>query len=340
MFFFRTKKKQAVTAQINDEQITVEPGETLLQAALRQDVDYPHSCRIGACGVCKSHLVEGQVKNLTDITYTLSGAEISKGYILACQCMPKSDVWVEVDQTAENSVSGRVIGQTRLTSDITELRVQLDEQLAYKAGQFGDISLDGLPDVQRSYSFATPSRPDGVVSFFVRKVPGGLFSSYVNDTDVMGQAMTVNGPKGEFWLHPVEAPLLFVAGGSGLAPILALLQEACDAGAKRPATLLFGARQHADLYAQDEIEKIADQWGTSFHFVPVLSEEESPSWRGRRGMVSSLIPEIAEPGMQAYLCGPPPMVDTAKQLLIQRGVLRDHIYADRFTTMNDSVTES
>jgi 3-phenylpropionate/trans-cinnamate dioxygenase ferredoxin reductase subunit len=257
MFFFRTKKQQAVTAQINDEQITVEPGETLLQAALRQNVEYPHSCRIGACGVCKCRLVEGQVKNLTDITYTLSGAEISKGYILACQCLPKSDVWVEVDQTAESSVSGRVIKQTRLTNDITELQVQLDENLAYKAGQFCDISLDGLPDVRRSYSFATPSRPDGVVSFFVRKVPGGLFSSYVNDTDVMGQAMTVNGPKGEFWLRPVEDPLLFVAGGSGLAPILALLQEACDAGIRRPATLLFGALQQTDLYALDDIEKIS-----------------------------------------------------------------------------------
>jgi 3-phenylpropionate/trans-cinnamate dioxygenase ferredoxin reductase subunit len=341
MFFFRAKKKQAVVAQINDEQITVEPEETLLQAALRQGVEYPHSCRIGACGVCKCRLVEGQVKSLTDITYTLSGAQIAKGYILACQCLPKSDVRIEVDQPVESAVSGRVIEQIRLTHDITELRVQLDEPLAYKAGQFGDISLEALPDVQRSYSFATPSRPDGQLGFFVRRVPGGVFSSYVNDTDVVGQVMTVDGPKGEFWLRPGEAPLLFVAGGSGLAPILALLQEAHDAGVRRCATLLFGARQQTDLYALDDIEKIASQWGTSFRFVPVLSEEdENSSWRGRRGMVSSVIPEIAEPDVQAYLCGPPPMVDSAVQCLGKLGVSRNHIYTDRFTTMNDTSSAS
>jgi 3-phenylpropionate/trans-cinnamate dioxygenase ferredoxin reductase subunit len=335
MFFFRKKKKQAVTAHINGDPMTVEPGETLLQATLRQGVTFPHSCRIGACGVCKCRLVEGRVKNLTDITYTLSGAEIAKGYILACQCLPESDVRIEVDQSAESSVSGRVIGQTRLTHDITELRVQLEQPLAYKAGQFGDISLDTLPDVQRSYSFATPSRPDGQISFFVRRVPGGVFSSYVNDSDVIGQTMTVNGPKGEFWLRPVEAPLLFVAGGSGLAPILALLQEARDAGVTHSATLLFGARQQADLYALDDIEKIASQWEGAFRFIPVLSEEDDSSWQGRRGMVTSLIPEVVEPSVQAYLCGPPPMVDSAMELLVRRGVLPNQIYADRFTTAND-----
>jgi 3-phenylpropionate/trans-cinnamate dioxygenase ferredoxin reductase subunit len=307
----------------------------LLQANLRQGLEYPHSCRIGACGACKCRLVDGEVKNLTDITYTLSAAEIAKGYILACQGLPQSDVRIEVDASAERSVSGRVIGQTRLTHDITELRVQLAEPLAYKAGQFGDISLETLPDVQRSYSFATPSRPDGLISFFVRRVPGGVFSSYVNDTDVVGQAMTVNGPKGEFWLHSVEAPLLLVAGGSGLAPILALLQEAHDAGVTRSATLLFGARQQADLYALEDIEKIASQWKGSFCFVPVLSEDGDSSWSGRRGMVTSLIPEIAEPGVQAYLCGPPPMVDSAAQLLAQSGVPSDQVFADRFTTAND-----
>jgi 3-phenylpropionate/trans-cinnamate dioxygenase ferredoxin reductase subunit len=335
MFFFRANKKHPVTAQINDELMTVEPGETLLQAAIRQGIEFPHSCRIGACGACKCQLVEGQVKNLTDTTYTLSGEEIAKGYILACQCLPKSDVRIEMDRSAESSVSGRVIGQARLTHDITELRVQLDEPLAYKAGQFGDISIAALPHIQRSYSFATPSRPDGKLSFYVRRVPGGVFSSYVNDNDVIGLAITVDGPKGDFWLRPAEDPLLLVAGGSGLAPILALLLEARDARVMRSTTLLFGARQKADLYALDDIGKIASQWGASFRFIAALSEEESSSWRGRRGMVTNLIPEIAEPGIQAYLCGPPPMVDSATELLGQLGVPGNHIYTDRFTTSSD-----
>jgi 3-phenylpropionate/trans-cinnamate dioxygenase ferredoxin reductase subunit len=103
MFSFRKKKKQAVTARINGKAISVEPGETMLQAALRQGIEFPHSCRIGACGACKSRLVDGQAKNLTDITYTLSSAEIKKGYILACQCLPQSDVEIEVDMAEEST---------------------------------------------------------------------------------------------------------------------------------------------------------------------------------------------------------------------------------------------
>jgi 3-phenylpropionate/trans-cinnamate dioxygenase ferredoxin reductase subunit len=340
MFFFRGKKKQAVTAHINGEQIRVEPDETLLLAALRQGIEFPHSCRIGACGACKSRLVEGDVKSLTDITYTLSSAEIEQGYILACQCLPQSDVEIEVDMAEESSVPGRIIGQARLTHDITKLRVQLDDQLAYKAGQYGDVSIASLPNVRRSYSFATPSRPDREVSFFVRRVPGGLFSSHVNDTDVVGQEITVEGPKGEFWLRPADNPLLFIAGGSGLAPILALLQEAREARVNRPATLLFGARQKADLYALDEIEKIASDWGAFFNFIPVLSEERRSSWSGRSGMVTSLIPEIAAHDAQAYLCGPPLMVDAAMEQLIQLGVHNDRIYTDRFTTAGDKFSVS
>jgi 3-phenylpropionate/trans-cinnamate dioxygenase ferredoxin reductase subunit len=104
MFFLRKKKKQSVTVRINGEPISVEPEETMLQAALRQGIEFPHSCRIGACGACKSRLVEGDVKSLTDITYTLSSVEIKKGYILACQCLPQSDVEIEVDMAEESTL--------------------------------------------------------------------------------------------------------------------------------------------------------------------------------------------------------------------------------------------
>ena len=331
MFFFRSKKR-AVAARINGEPIVVEPNETLLKAALRQGLEFPHHCRIGACAVCKCRLIEGQVKALTDSSYVLSDAEIAKGYILACQCLPQTDVRIEIDRATGRRISGRVIGQVRLTHDITELRVQLDEQLPYKAGQFADISIASLPGVQRSYSFATPSRPDGLVSFFVRKVPGGAFSSLIDGTDVIGQAVTVEGPKGGFWLRPAEAPLLFVAGGSGLAPILAILEEAANAGVKRPASLLFGAREQNGLYALDTIREIASRWEGPFRFIPVLSNDAGNGpWLGDRGMVTALIPQALAHGAHAYLCGPPPMIDSAVNLLSQQGVPRDCIHADRFT---------
>ncbi len=117
--------------------------------------------------------------------------------------------------------------------------------------------LEGVDGAARSYSFATPAAADGEVAFFVRKVPGGKFSSLVNDEDVTGRTVTIEGPQGNFWLRPGTAPLLFVAGGSGLAPILAMLREAANAGESRPTTLLFGARTQRDLYAMDEIAAIA-----------------------------------------------------------------------------------
>ena len=332
-------RKGPSTALVNGRPVTVEPGETLLQAALRQGIDFPHGCRVGGCTSCKCRLVSGEVRELTETAYILSDDELDQGYILACQSLPRTDVGIEVDlarQPARRSVSGRVTGQEKLTHDITRLRVQLDESLPYKAGQFADLSVASLGGVARSYSFASPARPDGQVSFFVRRVPGGVFSSLIDERDVVGEPVRVEGPLGDFWLRPADAPILLVAGGSGLAPVLALLEEAIAAGVSRPATLLFGAREARDLYALEEIAEIARRWHAEFRFVPVLSEEPADSsWRGERGLVTDRIPAALQADSHAYLCGPPAMIDSAVALLRQLGVAGEHIHADRFTTLQD-----
>ncbi|MDO9234999.1 MAG: 2Fe-2S iron-sulfur cluster binding domain-containing protein [Aquabacterium sp.] len=340
MFSFLAKKKPT-TARINDVAITVHPKETLLQAALREGIDFPHSCRVGGCASCKCKLVEGKVKELTKAAYVLSDDELDQGYILACQSVPQSDVSIQVDMSSQQAmrrVTGKVIGQDKLTHDITRLRVQLDESLPYKAGQFANISVGAQSDISRSYSFATPPQPDSKVSFFVRKIPGGVFSSLINDQSVIGQPVSVEGPAGDFWLRPADAPLLLIAGGSGLAPVVALLQEALNAGVSRPVTLLFGAREERDLYALDVIDQIASKWQGKFVFMPVLSAaaDDAP-WRGERGLVSDKIPALLEPGSHAYLCGPPVMIDICTALLRDNGIQREHIHADRFTTLHDTM---
>ena len=333
-----------VTAMVNDVAITVQPKETLLQAALRQGIDFPPSCRGGGCATCKCRVVEGQVKELTQAGYILSDAELDQGYILACQSVPRGDVKVTVDTqgaAARKQVAGRVIAQDHLTHDIVRLRIQLDGTLPYKAGQFAQLAIAGLPGVSRSYSFATRMQPDAQVSFFVRKVPGGAFSSHIHAQALVGQTVSVEGPMGDFWLRTAEAPMLMVVGGSGLAPVLAILEEALCAGVKRPVTLLFGARTQADLYALDTLTELARQWPRHFAFVPVLSQEpEGSSWQGLRGLVVDVLAEHALSDRtfadsHAYLCGPPPMVDSARALLLQRGLPSAHIHADRFTTQHD-----
>ncbi|HEX6245048.1 MAG TPA: fatty acid desaturase [Polyangiales bacterium] len=326
------------TARINQQAITVEPRETLLQAALRQGIDFPNSCRVGGCGTCKCRLTTGKVKELTETGYLLSAEELDQGYILACQSVPQSDLDVEVDlaRASARGVAGRVIEQQRVTRDITRLTVQLAKALNYQAGQFANLSIEGLPGVVRSYSFATPARADGQVSFFVRKVPGGQLSSLLNDEDVLGRRVHVEGPFGDFWLRDHDAPLLLVAGGSGLPPMLAMLQSALAAGVSRNVTLLFGAREEQDLYAIDEIQAIASAWRGEFCFAPVLSEAgDAAGWAGARGLVTEQLPALLEPGAHGYLCGPPAMIDGAITLLREHGVAHQHIYYDRFITQAD-----
>ncbi len=333
-------KKRLISAQINDQSIQVEPGETVLQAALRQGIEFPNSCRVGGCGTCKCRLTAGKVKELTETGYLLTADEIDQGYILACQSVPRSDIGVAVDLSAQASrrtTLGRVVAQRKVTHDITSFSVQLDAPMPYRAGQFASVGIEGLDGVARSYSFSTPARDDGQVDFLVRKVPGGRFSSLVNDEDIVGRSVRVDGPSGDFWLRPSDAPLVLVAGGSGLAPILAILQEALSVGVSRSVTLLFGAREARDLHALDAIESIARQWRGGFRFVAVLSAaDEDATWKGERGLVTEKIPALLEPGSHALLCGPPAMIDSAVAVLRQEGVRREHIHFDRFTTQADA----
>lgn len=334
MFFFR-KKKLAVSAYINDLRIGVEPGETLLRAALRQDVDFPHNCRIGACGVCKSKLLKGQIKPITDSSFVLSNSEIADGYILACQCLPLTDVSISVDLcgSTQKAIEGTIVAQHRLTHDITSLSMELDEKISYKAGQFADLTVDNLPDVTRSYSFATPAGDGRVVEFFVRKVDGGRLSSLINDSNLVGRSAKLRGPAGDFWLRSSDSPLLFLAGGSGLAPILAILKQAASERCERSATLLFGARASRDLYALQEIESIGRNWRGRFRFTPVLSESAADDrWTGLTGFVTEHLDENLEAGADCYVCGPPAMVDAASSTLDRLGISASRIFADRFTT--------
>ena len=326
---------------INGQTIIGSRNEDILSAALQEGLDFPHSCRVGGCAACKCRLIEGKVKELTETGYLLTEEELNSGYILACQSIPETDLKIELENEPPQKYFGKIIGQKKLNHDICEISIQLDRSIRYKAGQYASLSLEGLPGIERNYSFASPVEDGNTVNFFIKKMPDGKFSSYVHENSLIGKSVQLKGPYGEFWLRPGKNHILMMAGGSGLAPILAILRQALKDRTYRPVTLLFGAKKQEDLYRLEEIRNIQKQWPTEFNFIPVLSEEDENSlWNGARGFASDIIYNFIESGSEAYLCGPPPMVNSARDLLIRNGVSRKSIYADPFTVGTGRTDES
>ncbi|HLR16758.1 MAG TPA: 2Fe-2S iron-sulfur cluster binding domain-containing protein [Alcanivoracaceae bacterium] len=325
------KKNKNYTANINGTVVEVGGKQTLLPAGLAQGLPMAHSCRVGGCGSCKCRLVEGKVKALTDFSYVLSGEELSQQYILACQSVPQTNITVEAQLTqAVGTYKGRVVAQEMLTHDITHLQIRLDNTFQYKAGQYAELAVHSLPGVYRNFSFADKPSTDGQVSFFIRRVENGLLTEHIMRHQLVGERVTLRAPMGDFWLRPSEALLLMVAGGSGLAPIRAMLQNMQEQGVAREVVLLFGARRERDVYLQEELTELAATWPAAFTFIPVLSEAGDDQWQGARGLVTEHIQTVLTPFMHVYLCGPPPMVDAACEVLAQQGIAAEHIHADRF----------
>lgn len=335
MFSFFKSSPESV--RVNESSINLEKKETILSAALRNGINFPYSCKVGGCAECKCKLTSGKVKELTDASYLLSAEEVQSGYILACQSVPKTnDVRVEVDlsRASQRLSRGKIVTQVKLTHDITSIEVRLDELPIFKAGQYARVTLDSLPDVTRAYSFASKPSPDGhTVKFFIRHIKDGAFSTVVHENDLVGTHVELELPLGDFYLRDSSKPMLLIAGGSGLAPIISILEKAKEDGCVRPVTVLFGARTQADLYGIEDIEAIAKDWPNIFKFEQVLSEEaDNTDWKGLRGYTGDYLQSFATGTSQAYLCGPPVMIDDCMEKLSEMGVPADEMFADRFIT--------
>lgn len=316
---------------------TVRGRQRLLDAALDQGLDFPHSCRVGGCGTCRCRLVAGKVKEHTDSSYLLSAEEIARGFILACQSSPESDVTLEVsglrlDSSLPPTVrcDATLVAKEWPTHDILRATVELDEPVGYLAGQYADLTAPGIG--ARSYSFScAPSRraSDRHAQFDIRVLPGGAFSGWIDQHAQLGERLVFEGPRGSFHLRSSGAPIVAVAGGTGLGPILALSQELQSAAVTRDLTVLVGARTEADLYGLDELEALQKRFSARLDVWPVLSADPNSHWQGRRGMVTEhlrALPRLSE--HHAYLCGPPPMVDAALQILEEAGC--SNVFFDKF----------
>ncbi|MCY3853437.1 MAG: 2Fe-2S iron-sulfur cluster binding domain-containing protein [Gammaproteobacteria bacterium] len=337
-------------ARINDDPspLTVQAGQDLLSAALEAGFAWPHDCRQGNCSTCRCRITSGKIKARTDFETVLTPAELKEGWVLACQSELRSDIEVEVELTSEEPQAavahygGTVTRMVALTHDIVELTVQVpDLQRAGVAGQYAELGYDGL-SVPRSYSFAkAPSNEqEEEISFYIRKVPGGEFTEWLFAEDRTGTELKVSLPYGGFRYHPESGPMICIAGGSGMSAIRAVLEQAVLDQVERDALFLFGARTQQDLYGEEAMGAIRRQWHPDykFEYVEVLNmEPEDSDWAGPRGLVTDYLKEAyVEPktfdmaACQGYLCGPPPMIDAAVEVLKAEGMSGDQIFFDKF----------
>jgi CDP-4-dehydro-6-deoxyglucose reductase, E3 len=337
-----------ITLQPANRTFNVERDEAILPAAIRQGIGLPYGCRDGACGSCKSKLLQGRVIHGAHQLKALSAAEEEAGFILTCCGTPQTDCVVEartVPGAGEYPVlklPSRVLSMARPAPDVMVLQLQLpaNQNLQYRAGQYVEFILrDGA---RRSYSMANAPSQLGsppAIELHLRHMPGGKFTDHVFTAMKDKDILRMEGPFGSFFLREESTkPIILLASGTGFAPIKAIVQHMQAKAIKRDVVLYWGARRKADLYQHDWCKTTAATMPT-LRYVPVLSEAHADDhWTGRTGFVHQALmadwPDLST--HQVYACGAPVMVEAAERDLVELcGLPADEFFADSFTSEAD-----
>ena len=331
-------------------QITIKPsehsfvcadGDTVLTAAMDADLMIPYGCRNGACGTCKGKLLQGTVDYGPHQEATLTPDEKRMGLALFCCAKPLSDLVIEVREVRKGGdlqikrLPCRIESIDKPAEDVAIVRLKLpaNERLQYLAGQYIDLLLkDGR---RRSFSLATAPHDDALLELHIRNVPGGFFTRQLFAEYKGREILRFEGPFGTFYLRESsDKPIIFVAGGTGFAPIKAMIEHALHHRHRRPMVLYWGARAKRDLYLP-HLPGLWQQSSPDFTFIPVLSEPApDDAWPGRTGFVHQAVLDDFDDlsGYQLYVCGGPAMVDVARAAFTQaRGLPADEFFADSFT---------
>jgi propane monooxygenase reductase subunit len=327
-----------------DLEIEVSEDETVLEAAFRQGVMLMHGCKEGQCSACKSFLISGDVDLERYSTFALADYEREEGYTLLCRAHAFSDLEVELLHYDEDvltssapiqTMRAEVASITPLTHDIRHLALNLVDppELAFLAGQYVDIGVPGTAHT-RAFSMANTPATGDRLEFMIKLYPGGRFSGLLEDQLTPGDELQLRGPFGVFILREhSDADLIFIGGGAGMAPIWSLLSSMAERGVQRKVTYYYGARTAKDLFHLDELARLSERL-PGFQFVPALSEPVAgEGWEGETGLVTDVVDRLEGDlaGHEGYLCGPPPMIDAAVDLLVAKGIGEARIFYDKFT---------
>lgn len=323
-----------VTIASSGHTFQAEENETLLDAALRQDIGLPYGCRNGRCGACAADLVSG------DVTYYGAPpalADIGEGKCLPCQGFAASDLQIavrEAQSTADLEVRllpVRVHAVDHLSHDVVRLLLKLpdNQRLQFQAGQYLDFLLaDGR---RRAFSIANAPHDDAFIELHIRHVDGGQFTDWVFNQMQERAILRIEAPLGSFVLDEQSLrPMLFMGGGTGFAPLKGQIEHAFHTGVERPMVLYWGVRSERDLY----LPELPAQWArehANFRYVPVLSEPDA-DWQGRTGWVHEAVladlPDLS--GHDLYMAGPPVMVGAARAAFRAAGMPDAQMHYDSF----------
>lgn len=334
-----------ITVQPSGRQFTTQAGESILAAGIRQGIGMPYGCKDGACGSCKCKKIEGSVTHGPHQEKALSPAEEAAGFVLTCCATAHSDVVLESRQVTQEGafpirkMPTRVSLLEKKSDDVMLLKLQLpaNDSFSYHAGQYVEFMLrDGT---RRSYSMANaPHTLATGLELHIRHMPGGLFTDQVFGSLKEKEILRIEGPFGSFYLREdSQKPMVFLASGTGFAPIKAMIEQMQHKGITRPATLYWGGRRPSDLYMDTWVKaKLAEM--PNLRYVPVVSNAlAQDAWTGRTGFVHQAVlqdlPDLS--AYQVYACGAPIVVDSAQAAYAQAGLPDDEFYADAFVTEAD-----
>lgn len=329
-----------ITLEPSGKTITVKEGQTLLDAAIRNGIQVAYGCRHGSCSACKCQVLDGEYEVMDRVSeYSLMSFEREEGFTLMCSTIAESDLVIEVEEEesdlpffAVHDFTAEVLENQPCTADIHMIKLRLSEPetIEYASGQFFEFEIPGLEDT-RAYSLANKFKDDSIVEFHVKRVNEGKGSNYMCDLQV-GEMVTGSGPYGTMQLRDRTKDLIFVAGGSGMAPIKSLVEELLSKEFDKQAWFFYGARTVKDLYLTEEWKELEEKH-PNFHFVPALSnQDDSEEWKGETGFIADVIGRKLDKmtNADAYLCGPPIMIETTCDALYKLGVKGTDIFYDEF----------
>jgi len=320
------------------KQFEIDTGVSILDGALKQHISLPHSCKSGDCGTCKAKLIRGKVQS--ENSTALSEQEINDGFILTCLSRAQSDVILESAYYPQlDGISAAIfpckVSSIEFPADdvaIIHLRFPPNAQLKFLPGQYVNLMWKGL---QRSYSIANACVTYDGLELHIRHVPNGEFSQLIFNELKLQTLVRIQGPHGSFFLREGTAPIIMLAGGTGFAPVKALVEEIIEKKIQRQVDIYWGATSASGLYSD-----LPTHWQSSFpniRYVPVISGDDA-AWTGRRGWVhQAVLEDFDDIGRhEVYACGSNAMIKAAKSDFIQRGLNEANFYSDAFTPFKSS----